>query len=419
MKTLKHVFALVLLVVTALIFPPAVLAQPGDVELKLGSRGDDVIFLQQKLQQAGCYPEGKLSGYFGLSTLVAVNKFEKENNLNTDGKITAEDWKVLAPELYVKQKSKKVVLGYYEQYGRLNSKESLNKNTDSIDFTAPFSHHVQPDGSLEGQVPVDGVEIALKNNVQPLLVVHNMVNNKIDSELVHQVLNSAAKRKKLVQNILQLIEKHNFAGVNIDFEAVKPGDSQKYNIFLKELKQALAPRGYLVTVAVPAKTSAAPGNSWSGAYNYKAIGQLVDYVVLMTYDEHWFGGVPGPVASLPWVERVVNYAAGQIPRDKILLGVAAYGYNWSSAADRASTVIWRSADRLARYGSIKWHDYYKSPYIKYLENDAAHEAWFENKYSLAFKLDLVNRHKLAGISIWRLGYEDDTFWQTVKKKFAS
>lgn len=421
MKALKRLFAAVFLIMLAIWLPSAAWGWPGD-ELKLGSQGEDVKFLQQKLQQAGYYPEGELSSHFGLNTLVAVTQFEKANNLNTDGKVTEEDWKILAHELYEEEQikhSEKLVLTYY-----VSSKwaeQSMSKYGSYIDYSAKFSHYVTPDGNLVGQVPLVGLDIAQKNNIKTLLVVHNMEGpNAMDGKALHLLLNSTTKRQKLIQNILQLIEKYHFAGVNIDFEFVLPVDREQYSTFLAELKQVLAPKGYLVTAAIPAKTVDNPQNSWSGAYDYQKIGQLVDYVILMTYDEHGSWSKPGPVASLPWVEDVIKFATGKMPSKKILMGVPAYGNEWSGSTLETlvwtNTLIWKNINKLTQYGAVQWHDTYSAPYIIYNKNNLRHEAWFENRFSLNIKLNLIDKYNLTGIALWKLGLEDDTFWQTINEK---
>ncbi len=411
--SIRRYLFLLLMVVAVFALPASALALPGDTELKLGSQGEDVRLLQEKLQRAGFYPEGELTGHFGMTTLAAVMAFEKENNLTVDGRVTAEDWKVMFPE--DNKKSDNVVLGYYVKNSVQDklSYNSLANNGDVINFSAKFCFAVKEDGNLVGSVPQDGMDIARKNNVQPLLVVHNMANG-IDSKSVSKILNSPANMNRLVQNINLLVNQYNFAGVNIDFEGVPPQDREKYNTLLRELRNVLHSQGKLLTVAIPAKTMDMPNNSWSGAYNYQVIGQLVDYAVLMTYDEHWFGGSPGPIASAPWVNKVLKYASSQMPREKILMGVAAYGYDWSPKGTQ--TILWRNAYKLQQYGPIQWDNTSSSPYIKYY-TDVQHEAWFENKYSLAIKLDLAKQYNIAGIAVWRLGLEDDTFWQTVRQKF--
>jgi spore germination protein len=271
---------------------------------------------------------------------------------------------------------------------------------------------------LTGTPITNGVELAKNKKVKSLMLVHN-INDAIDSDAAHTLLSVRENRLNFEKNILSLIEEHGFDGVNIDLEGVPAVDRSNYSTLLKELKAMLKPAGYLLTVSIPAKTRDNPLDNWNGAYDYAAIGEYADMVTLMTYDEHWAGGYPGPVASLSWVQQVLDYAVKSIPRGKILMGVAAYGYNWSSAGG-CSTVLWNKADALAsRNGGARWSDQYSAPYLIYYDQRGyRHEVWFENRFSLALKLDLANRYDLAGIAVWRLGFEDYSFWQTVAEKFS-
>ncbi|MEG6616412.1 glycosyl hydrolase family 18 protein [Peptococcaceae bacterium 1198_IL3148] len=424
MRKLKSL-TLVLCVLLALLLPATVWAAPGD-NLQLGDHGDDVKFLQQKLQQAGFYPAGELSGHFGLNTLLAVNEFEAEHKLNDDGIVTKEDWLVLAPEVYntggQAKHSDKVVLTYVQ--GNIGM-HSLEENSQSIDYSAQFNAFVAPDGRVKfeyGVYPKDGMKIAKDNNIKPLLVVHNMANypdngyvSVTSKEVIHQVLNSPAKRQRAIKDTLQLVEKYGFAGVNIDFEAMPPSDRNQFTLFLTEMRQTMASRGYLVTAALQAKTEDNP-SGYFGAFDYAKIGSVLDYAVVMTYDYNGPWGQAGPVAALPWVNDVLKYATSVMPSQKILMGVPAYGYRWSMANQKVvdtGVIQWQKAKELTKYGPIKWDNQSSSPYIKYNSSNLYHEAWFENKYSLEIKLQLINQYKLGGIALWKLGFEDDSFWKTV------
>ncbi|AEF95199.1 glycoside hydrolase family 18 [Desulfotomaculum nigrificans CO-1-SRB] len=311
-----------------------------------------------------------------------------------------------------------VVMGYYvkdwyNDYGSYNSLATYHSN---LDYTATFSALIDWNGNLIMDFPpTEGIDLAKKKGVKPLLVVHNM-NNGMDSWTVSAVLGDANKRWNLSQNIVWLVKKYGFAGVNIDLEAVPTWNRDDYNKFLWELKGLLKPGGYLLTAAVPAKNSDQWDNAWSGAYDYRELNRVCDYVMLMTYDEHWFGGSPGPIASLPWVQSVLDYAVKQMNPQKILLGLAAYGYDWSWSGTRA--VKWKDVNELAnQYGAqIQWDNYSSSPYFYYWIGNEQHEVWFENKYSLAIKLGLVKSYGLGGVSLWRLGMEDYTLWNTIQNK---
>ena len=87
-----------------------------------------------------------------------------------------------------------------------------------------------------------------------------------------------------------------------------------------------------------AKTYDSTTNSWNGAFDYKALAPYLDKIMIMTYDEHYPGGTPGPIASINWYKSVIEYAVSVIPKEKIYLGAAAYGYDWSSKGTKAYSI---------------------------------------------------------------------------------
>ena len=181
----------------------------------------------------------------------------------------------------------------------------------------------------------------------------------------------------------------------------------------------MGPKGYMVSATLPAKTADYLRDNWTGAYDYKAIGQYADRVIIMTYDEHWSGGVPGPVASYGWVEKVINYAVKEIPPQKLLMGIAAYGYDWSIDGKNGKAVTVSEINNyLKKYGGkILWNDTYKVPYYRYKdENGDDRIVWFENLQSSQFKMKLAKDKGLQGIAIWRLGLETKDFWNGISNK---
>lgn len=313
------------------------------------------------------------------------------------------------------------VLGYTtnDYKGDNASYNSLISNDENINTVATFSHTVGPKGELmsSGESQANTVSFALSKGLKPLMLVHNFKNGGFDIDLAHSVLSNEQNRKNLVNNILVAVSKEGYAGVNIDIEHIYWYDRPFYSAFIKELKEKLTPYGFLTTTAVMAKTyDSYQNNNWSGAFDYKEIGKYADQVVLMTYDEHYFGGPAGPVASYPWVEDVLKYAVSVIPSKKVLMGVPGYGYDWASTGTRA--IAMKNIENLAYSSGVtpQWNDYYKSPYFIYYKNGVKHEVWYENAASISSKLDLVDKYKLGGIGLWRLGYDNNQFWDVVREK---
>ena len=187
------------------------------------------------------------------------------------------------------------------------------------------------------------------------------------------MLTNSASRSRAINGIARILVEKGYQGVNIDFENVPARDRYYLTAFFSELADELRPRHLMVTASVPAKTYDDHSSSQSGAYDYGALSPFLDQVMIMTYDEHYSGGSPGPVASYPWVEKVIRYSLNYIPNNKIVVGIAAYGYDWSWSSGKA--LQYNAIQNLIHKYKIvpKWHSIYKVPYFTYRSWGVTHQ----------------------------------------------
>lgn len=293
-----------------------------------------------------------------------------------------------------------------------NSVQAYGANMSSI---ATFAYLIEGNGNLNGETPTSTLKAAKAKGAQALVLIHNFKDG-FDPKLAHELLSNPSSRQKLIANLLTIMKRAGYSGVNLDIEGIYAGDRSFYSQFLLELRNALKPQGYLLTVSIPPKTWDDPKDGWAGGYDYEIIGKLADKVLLMTYDENWSGGPAGPVASLSWVNKVIEYSVKVLPKEKILLGIAAYGYDWSSQGTK--TLQYADATELARENGAQpqWSGSYQVPHFSYRSGGIKHEVWYENEPSLRAKLKVVKNYDLGGIGIWRLGYEDTKLWQIVNEE---
>jgi spore germination protein len=314
------------------------------------------------------------------------------------------------------------VLGYYLNDSRSPSLPRLLANSDVLTAVAPWTWEVTANGKLVAAFDTRDVGSTLKQagdrGLKTYALIHNFAidssgNHTFNSQLVHKLLNNDTARSNLITNIKHTLTDWRMTGVHIDFEMVPASDRALLNEFMQDLYATLHPAGFEVTIAVPSKTRESLSDSWAGAYDYKTLSRYTDQMMLMTYDEHWTGGAPGPVASIPWVENVVKFAIAQgVPAHKLVLGVAGYGYDWPSSGHGRSVTYDRAMSIAKANGAkIQWDAKAKAPYFRY---GNGRQVWFENSQSLSHKLELVNRYKLAGISLWRLGQEDPAYWDVLR-----
>ncbi len=340
-----------------------------------------------------------------------INNFVEKNNSNSIGDPIIDHEPLIDP---VPPAGDKEVLGFHVNWltPDADSYQSLKENWNYIDMIAPYWYTVNPDGSLENsygghQYEVDSFAVNRGIEVLPL-ITNNQQNNMI--------LVDPAIRTKAINNIVDLIVKYNYAGVNIDFEYIPPWTRNGYTAFIKELSGKLKREDKLVTVSVFPKIEVPL--DLQGAYDYAALSNYVDKLVMMTYDKHWASGSPGPIAPLRWVEENIKYALEYIPAEQLLLGIANYGYDWPENG-RGKDISAKKALQLAQEKGVevKWHDTFQTPYYYYWDSEGIkHEVWFESSNSLAFKLELVNKYNLSGVAVWRLGNETDKFWEMIKEK---
>jgi len=313
--------------------------------------------------------------------------------------------------------SPRIVLGFTTRYGRNDnsSYNSMVKNHSLINQVATYTYTTDSYGNLTGDAPLDDISYARSNNID----IFALITNNFSASVGKTLLESRDNRQNLINNIIKVIETNGYKGVNIDMEGIYSSNREHFTLFMSELYNTLKPRGLMVTLDIPAKTWDDPKNGWAGAYDYPKLSAFADEIIIMTYDEHYPGGPPGPIASIGWVEKVINYALTVMPADKIMLGVAAYGYDWSSKGAKSYGIggIKKIAQTYNR--TIQWDTTSKTPYFNYTDGSGvAHSVWFENSTSLAYKLDIVKNKNLKGIAIWKLGLEDADYWTTIRQKLV-
>lgn len=313
--------------------------------------------------------------------------------------------------------SKRLVIGYFWTPGKFDRSmyPSIRENHSILTHLCPTRVAI---ADAEGNVNYgkDNYLIAFAKE-KGIKLLPLVTNGGFSKEVGHKVLSDPAIRARVIDQLLDITNKWQAPGINIDIENIPKEDRPNLTAFMQELADKFHKEKLTVTIDVPAKTRDAPEAEWSGAYDYKALGECCDLVMLMAYDEHWSGGSPGPVGSANWVRKVLEYATSVIPREKVVLGVPFYSRGWGedkTSKSYTSVSLQKLIDEVKP--EIKWDDERKTHWFAYTAKDGVkHEVWFEDRDSLKYKVALAQEFGIAGISIWRLGSEDPGFWKVLAK----
>ena len=161
------------------------------------------------------------------------------------------------------------------------------------------------------------------------MVITNQENDQFSDELGQILLNNTSIQNKFLNNIVATAKKYGFRDIHFDFEFLRPADREAYNQFLRKAKARFKKEGWFISTALAPKTSAEQKGRWYEAHDYKAHGEIVDFVVIMTYEWGYSGGPAMAVSPINSVRQVLEYAITEMPSNKILMGQNLYGYDWT------------------------------------------------------------------------------------------
>ncbi len=328
---------------------------------------------------------------------------------------------ILFVPLPIAEKKHADVNGYLIPSGTEHDSQVVRESGE-LTYVTIFSYRASPAGDIIALPSQQALTEIKARGIAPLLCVTNFDGSNFNTELAHTILSNATLRQKVIAAIHQVLTSQGFRGINIDFEHMQPSDRPLYNEFIRELYQHMNPLGYSVSIAMGPKTRDEPGAAWMGAFDYKTLGSIVDFIMLMTYEWGWVGGPPMAIAPIDQVRAVLEYATSVIPADKILMGIATYGYDWripDTPNNLATGVSPNRAQNLAieRGTTVRFDPLSASPTFRYWVGSQEHEIWYEDPRSIMAKLHLVYEMGLRGISFWVLGQPFPQMWQLVADTF--
>ncbi|HEY8395088.1 MAG TPA: glycosyl hydrolase family 18 protein [Thermaerobacter sp.] len=316
------------------------------------------------------------------------------------------------------------VLGFFENgwspvFG--DSFPSVRRRPDLIDTISPFWYSVRSDGSLDAlEVRDEVLAFARRHGITVVPLVNLLQSGGNEAGF----LVDPQARQRAVAALVEEIRKRGYDGINVDFELLPPEAEPMMSQFIQELDRAL-PRDKRLDVSAFPKVDVDP--SVHGGHNWQVFARHADRVILMAYDRHYLGSQPGPVSPGPWVEaNIREMIRNGVPRQAILLGVGAYGYDWPAGAGPGNEAnstpvpLWQVRRILERHRITPERDRRSgNPHFVYAgEGGQQREVWYLDERVLAERIQMVRKHGLGGIAIWRLGYEDDPFWNTIEREFG-
>ena len=357
--------------------------------------------------------------------------------------------KVTQSASVIKRNEHLTVGGWLVRWGGGKGLIDTVKHINIFDTLSPFSYEVTHTGNVSDVLKLttpqwkNVLTEAKKNNVT---IIPSFL--WMDTEAMTTVLQNETKRSSLAQQIAATIATMNVDGADIDFEWMNNSDHPSFIIFLKDLKTQL--HGKLLTCSIEAKLpSVYPDEKQSLDVYYKELGSVCDEIRIMAYDMRFSDPILAKKESAPYIPSAdvrtvrdsVDYIATSIPREKIVLGIALYGYEYEVTERATSTsyrLLWsfspsyvkgviskhklqvkhgESGEAYVIYQGSKNQTPSKSfanmkPFVTESEPKLPkakyNVIWWSDKQAVEGKMELAKSLGLRGISLFRLDGDIDT-----------
>lgn len=277
------------------------------------------------------------------------------------------------------------------------------------------------EGTIKNSGSIPYMTWAKKEGLQ----IWPLFSNNFDPKITTPVLRSFDLRKKVIQQLLIFAETYDFEGINIDFENVEYADKDFLTQFIRELTPYMHEQDLTVSIDVTIRST---NPSMSMVFDRPALAKIVDYMAVMTYDEHWSTSPEsGSVASLPWVKDGLTRILEQIPKEKLLLGVPFYTRVWEETkqADGTIKVTSKALSMSSVVTLLKEKNVQPSldsttgqNFGTYTEGNKTFKVWIEDEYSMRQRISLVKEYGLAGVASWRKGFEEPAIWDVIKDELS-
>ncbi len=287
---------------------------------------------------------------------------------------------------------------------------SLKRNISKMNMVLPEWFFIDPNtDTLVTNIDKRALNIMKSSGVAIVPLLSNNFNGKFRSDLLHNILTNPVKQKKLIDDIEKVLTTNHFKGINVDFEELQERTDEALIAFQEKLYTQLHNKGFLVSQDV------SPFNT---DYNYDALGKYNDYIFLMAYDQSTSETKPGPICSQQWIRKATDELAKKISVDKIVLCMAAYGYDWPADVGKDGTVTYQEALTTAKEsdGVINFDNNTYNLFFNYSDdNDVQHQVHFADAATNFNTLRYATELQLAGTALWRLGSEDSRLWDFYDK----
>ena len=291
----------------------------------------------------------------------------------------------------------------------------MTANVSGLNVISPTWFYIQDtSGNLGDLSSADYVTQAHQKGYK----VWGLVDNFTADVSTTETLSQLASRQNIIKHLVQTAANIGMDGINVDFESLSEDAGPHFLEFLRELSIECHKNNLVLSVDNPVP------EDFTSHYDRAEQGKVVDYVIIMGYDEHYVGSEEaGSVASLPWVEKGIQDTIAEVPAQRVINAVPFYTRLWKTEAGSLSSeaIGMDTAQEVVNTNNaqVYWDSDVSQNYGSFEKDGCTYQIWIEDSQSIAAKVQLVQKYNLAGVAAWKLGFENSSIWQVITDNLSA
>lgn len=364
--------------------------------LKILNKGSKITVYTESLKHNRWYKiktEDGIIGYISKNSVdVSNNSSDKISNSNNS------------------ENAEKINM--FWQYG--SELSTLGDKIEGVNVVSPTWYELKnAEGDISSKASSKYLEKAKQNGYEVWPIITNGIDDvNYTAADTSAMVNSEYNREQFIKNLVEILKKDKVDGINIDFEAMRTEDRDVFTQFVRELAPILRNAGLKVSADI-----------YFVAYvDRKGVGEAVDYVMLMGYDQrgNW-SSVAGSISEISWVEENIESLMNdsKIPANKIILGIPFYTRLWTqkAGATKPTTTVYTMANcqTFLKNNNLQatLDEASGQNYAEYTKGNTTYKLWIEDADSVKRRIETVNKYDLAGVCAWRKGLETQDIWKVI------
>lgn len=308
------------------------------------------------------------------------------------------------------------------------NRDILRKTLPYLTYLSIFGYRVMEGGIIEDTDDDDILLMAKTYGVAPILIITTLSTlGQINVQTAYNILNNENQMDKLIDNLIVILKKKGYYGINIAYELLTNLSLSAYETFNTKAYTRFKEEGFKFFATITPSILFASSEISFEKIDYTKITQKSDGVTILTYLWGSYLGPPAPIASVSKTNDFLNFIESQISPEKIVTGLPLIAYDWElpyiiGLTSARSLSLNSALDQARQFDVIiQFDEESQTPFYTY--NTALtgipvnHVVWFINGISINSILKIITDRGLNGSGLWNVMGYNPQLWSIINTQY--